>query len=143
MRRSANTWRGSDAVLSTDPFDPAEEAGLYQWSVDEFLIETQSADGFWHGLLSGEADQPPSLHHQAGDMERFVVGTTGDEIDVIISLPGGDSTPLVAFGDAVEVRAGIAPDDTFGGGDSSGWMLTLLPSADWFDLPAPAADPWA
>lgn len=36
-----------------------------------------------------------------------------------------------------------APDPSGGGGDSSGSMLTRLPSADGFDFPAPAADPWA
>lgn len=142
MGWAASAGRGSVALVG---MDPGEEAGLYMRSRDEF-IEARRADGLWRGQLSGEPDQSPSLHHQAGEIERFVVDTAGDtfahEVDVIVSLPGGEYAQAVAFGDAVEGWSGIAPYDTFGG-DSSGWMLTLLPSADWFDFPAPAADPWA
>lgn len=144
MRRSANTWRGSDAALS---IDPAEEAGLYVRSLDEFFIEARLA-GLWHGGLSEGSEQRLSLHHQAGDIERILVGTAGeaaaDADDVItMSSPDGEHPQTIAFYDAVEGRSAIAPSATFGGGGSSDWMLTLLPSADWVDFPGSAADPWA
>lgn len=145
MGRFASDWSGVRSGPGS--LDRGEEAGLYVWSLDEFFIQGQAADGLWHGRFSQELQQFPELHHQAGDMERFVIETTGDafadEADVIVSLPGGEHAQAVPFGDAVEGWSGIAPNDTFGGGDSSGWMLTLLPSADWFDSPAPAADSWA